>query len=73
MAGKVGAWPASYNSDLLGGKPPSGCDCFHEPSSLSFNATLQTFSYVQNTLWYKVQIMPVADARISPNPCLNPY
>src|SRR5437016_4833082 len=73
MAGKVGAWPASYSSDLLERKPPSGCDCFHEPSSLPFNATLQTSHAYKTRYGTKVQIMPVAEARSSQNPGLKPH
>jgi hypothetical protein len=37
----------------LEGSRPSGYDCFHEPSSFTFQCHTTDFSCVQNTLWYK--------------------
>ena len=44
----------------------SGCNCFHEPSSSLFNATLQTSHAYKTHYGTNVQIMPVAEARTSP-------
>jgi len=44
----------------------SGCNCFHEPSSLPFNATLGISHAYKTHYGTNVQIMPVAEARTSP-------
>src|ERR1700722_2248308 len=51
MAGKVGAWPASYSSDLLRGKPPLWVRLLPRAVVFTFQCHATDLSCVQNTLW----------------------
>jgi hypothetical protein len=51
VAGKVGAWPASYNSDLLGGKPPLLVRLLPQAVVFTFQCHATDLSCVQNMLW----------------------